>query len=90
MWKYRIYYSDWIWVSGNDTINERGEYGEQGIPNQYNRPGARARAVAWYDSYAQELWLFGGDGFASSTTQGKQSNLHAKCFLKIFTTLTKM
>jgi len=67
LWKFRVNDSNWIWISGSNTTNQRGIYGEKGIPSADNRPGARSGAVAWFDSEKQQFWLFGGRGYANST-----------------------
>jgi len=53
--------STWAWISGSNETNEEGVYGEKGVPDTNNVPGARSNAVGWYDSLRQELWLFGGE-----------------------------
>ena len=55
----------WTWISGSDTVNQPGVYGEQGVGNTANVPGARYGALGWYDSSTQELWLLGGVGYGS-------------------------
>ena len=35
-------------------------YGEKGVPNSANVPGARYGACGWYDNMKHEFWLFGG------------------------------
>ena len=63
LWRYRINDSTWTWVSGSNTINHPGVYGEKGIPNSDNYPGSRSGALALYDSCTQTFILFGGYGF---------------------------
>jgi len=53
----------WTWVSGDSKTGQRGVYGTQGITAATNKPGARSGAVSWVDS-ENNLWLFGGFGFA--------------------------
>ena len=55
--------STWTWMSGSETTNQPGVYGEKGISSAANVPGARASAVGGYDSLRQEFWLFGGYGY---------------------------
>ena len=55
--------STWTWISGNDTANQIGVYGEKGKASTDYLPGARSGAVGWYDSLRQEFWLFGGYGY---------------------------
>jgi len=48
-------------MSGSNTPDQPGVYGEKGIPDTSNTPGARYDAVGWYDNLRQEFWLFGGE-----------------------------
>jgi hypothetical protein len=32
---------EWVWVSGSNTSNQNGVYGEKGIPDSSNIPGGR-------------------------------------------------
>jgi len=65
LWRYRM--NDSTWISGSDTINQPGIYGEKGIANTVNVPGGRYGATGWYDSLRQEFWVFGGDGYGNSS-----------------------
>ena len=58
--------STWTWISGGDTINQKGVYGENGIGSIANIPGARIRSAGWYDNTRQEFWLFGGHGLVGT------------------------
>lgn len=51
----------WTWVSGGDLIEEKGNYGAQGVASSSNVPGGRFDAATWTDS-DDNLWLFGGWG----------------------------
>ena len=53
----------WTWISGSNTPDQPGIYGEQGIADTTNIPGSRHSGVAWCDSSRQEFWLFGGYGW---------------------------
>jgi len=55
--------STWNWIAGSNTVDQRGIYGEKGIPNSDNYPGSRSGALALYDSCTQTFILFGGYGF---------------------------
>ena len=44
----------------NDTDDQPGVYGTQGIAAASNVPGGRENAVSWTDSKGN-LWLFGGN-----------------------------
>ena len=52
--------STWTWISGSNTTNQPGVYGEKGIPNITNVPGALYQANGWWDEATKELWVFGG------------------------------
>lgn len=69
LWEFNPSTSQWTWISGSNTINSTGAYGTQGVPSANNIPGARGTAgiaaARWIDSNGN-LWLFGGQGFASA------------------------
>ncbi|MBB1284478.1 T9SS type A sorting domain-containing protein [Flavisolibacter sp. BT320] len=72
LWRYDPLNSTWTWVSGDD--NDPGAYGTKGVAAQGNEPGARSEAVSWMDA-AGKLWLFGGSGFATTSTTGYLNDL---------------
>jgi Galactose oxidase, central domain len=59
LWEYTG--GNWVFVSGNKTINQNGSYGTQGTASATNLPGGRQEAVGWADA-SGNLWLFGGEG----------------------------
>ena len=62
--------STWTWVSGNNSANQPGVYGEKGTESTENIPCSRSAAVGVYDSVRQEFWLFGGYGYDNKTALG--------------------
>ena len=62
MWKYDG--NNWIWISGSNISNQKGNYGQQGISSSSNIPGARDRSVSLIDN--NNLLLFGGNGYDSN------------------------
>jgi len=64
LWKFSPTTGIWTWVSGDNTANQPGVYGTQGIAVALNKPGARNGSVTWIDS-SGNLWLFGGDGYGA-------------------------
>ena len=60
--------TNWIWISGSNTVNQSGTYGTKGSPDNANIPGARHEAISWTDTTGN-LWLFGGTGFDSAGTE---------------------
>jgi hypothetical protein len=62
LWKYNVGTNQWTWISGDNSINQAGVYGTQGLADAANKPGARQASVSWIDA-AGNLWLFGGYGY---------------------------
>lgn len=62
LWKFDG--TNWIWISGDNTHYEIGDYGTRGIAAGTSKPGARGGSVGWIDS-GDNLWLFGGHGNAN-------------------------
>jgi Secretion system C-terminal sorting domain/Galactose oxidase, central domain len=62
LWKFDPLIKQWIWMKGDNTINQYSVYGTQGIANTANKPGAIFGAVSWTDVNGN-LWLFGGFGY---------------------------
>jgi len=57
--------STWTWISGNNTMNLAGIYGQKGNTSIDSVPGGRGFGVGMYNNVAREFWLFGGYGYAS-------------------------
>lgn len=74
LWKYQISNNTWTWMKGDDTFLQGGHYGALGVPNATVWPGGRSGASTWKDN-AGNLWLFGGFGYASTSTQGYLADL---------------
>src|SRR6476661_7468545 len=66
--------STWTWVSGAKALNHPGVYGTPGTASPSNMPGSRQFAVSWTDS-SGHFWLFGGNGFDSTGSQGDVNDL---------------
>lgn len=54
--------TNWVWISGSNSINQAGTYGTLNTAAAANIPGARINAVGWIDS-SGDFWLFGGWGY---------------------------
>ena len=67
LWEFNPTAKTWMWVSGANTETANGVYGTLGTASINNVPGGRSGAVSWVDS-SGNLWLFGGDGTASSAS----------------------
>ncbi len=74
LWQFKPSTREWTWVSGNDTIDAVGNYGVKNVSSPLNYPGARFGATSWTDS-SGDLWLFGGYGLGSTSTQGYLNDL---------------
>ncbi len=62
----------WAWVKGSNTGSQNGIYGSLIRPYATYylfTPGGRSNATHWVDSQGQ-LWLFGGEGYDSTSTTG--------------------
>lgn len=66
--------SNWIWVSGSNIVNHSGTYGDPGVANAANVPGARYASVSWTD-VSGNLWLLGGSGYGSTASSGSLNDL---------------
>ena len=62
------------WINGSDLIDQSGVYGTNGIGSNSNIPGARENAMSWTD-VNDNLWLFGGHGNGTGTSQGYLNDL---------------
>lgn len=58
-------HAPWVWMKGDNTIDQYGVYGEQTITHSQSKPGARNIASTWRD-VAGNLWLLGGLGMGAS------------------------
>lgn len=67
LWKYAPSTNAWTWVKGDNTVDQPGVYGTQGLPDTSNKSGARTASVSWTDGNGN-LWLFGGYGFDGSAS----------------------
>ncbi len=67
LWKYNPTTNQWTWVKGDNTIDQTGVYGTQGVENNTNKPGARYGSQTWIDA-SGNLWLYGGYGYNGSVS----------------------
>jgi hypothetical protein len=65
----------WVWMSGSNQPNQKGVYGEKGVPDSNNIPGGRSGAVSWTDK-SGNMWIFGGYGYDASGSEGNA--IHVK------------
>jgi Galactose oxidase, central domain/Kelch motif len=62
----------WAWIKGSNTGAQNGVYGDEIIPYKTYEiwtPGGRSNSTHWVDGNNQ-LWLFGGAGYDSTSTTG--------------------
>jgi len=74
LWKYNINTKEWTWMHGQNIVDQTAIYGTKGVANTNNQPGARQEAASLIDADGN-LWLMGGDGFATSSTSGCLNDL---------------
>ena len=75
LWRYDPATNQWTWASGSNTKSQVGVYGTKGVARCL--PMCRAGAMAAFPGQTAtgNLWLFGGYGYASTTTFGYLSDL---------------
>ncbi|KKL54552.1 hypothetical protein LCGC14_2264270, partial [marine sediment metagenome] len=71
LWKFDG--TNWMWVSGSDTVNNNGVYGTKGVADVSNVPGGRESCISWTDN-AGDLWLLGGQGYDISSIPGSSTS----------------
>ena len=74
LWRYDRITGVWTWAHGDDIVWASGVYGEPGVSDPANIPGARNSGVVWADG-DDGLWLFGGMGRDGSGGQGRLNDL---------------
>ena len=74
LWKYNVASNAWTLVGGSTLDNQPGTYGTIGVASAGNIPGGRWAADAHIDS-AGNVWLFGGQGFDSASSNGLLNDL---------------
>ncbi len=74
LWRYDIAGNQWKWVRGSNVIAQPGNYGNIGVNSPANIPGSRGGAATWKDP-ANNLWLFGGNGYNVANNVGKLNDL---------------
>lgn len=76
LWKYNDATGNWTWMKGSNTSGQVGTYGTQGTAAAANIPGARYHSSG---SKGPEniLYLFGGYGYAASSSRGPLNDLWA-------------
>jgi hypothetical protein len=62
----------WTWMSGSDVVDQTGSYGDIGVTDPANMPGARGDSAGWIDADGN-LWLFGGGDYIGG--EGKRNDL---------------
>jgi hypothetical protein len=52
---------EWVWIKGDSSPNQPGNFGVQGVPGIFNTPPSFYEACEWRDLNGN-FWLFGGSG----------------------------
>jgi N-acetylneuraminic acid mutarotase len=79
LWEYSPSTMEWVWKGGSSLVpaagkGQAGVYGDLGISDGANIPGARSAANTWTDLNGN-LWLFGGVGYDSTGSAGSLNDL---------------
>ncbi|HXC05900.1 MAG TPA: kelch repeat-containing protein, partial [Bacteroidia bacterium] len=67
LWKYDPGTNTWTWMDGPNTVNDAGNYGQQGVASALNQPPSRCETCANWTDFNGNLWLFGGITSAMGT-----------------------
>jgi hypothetical protein len=65
LWKYNISNNQWTWIKGDTMVNRYGRYNVGMVPDYIQYPGTRWGGASWTTPNGG-LWMFGGDGYAST------------------------
>lgn len=74
LWRYDITTNIWTWFRGLNSVNATTIYGTQGVQDAASRPGGRAYATS-FTAINGTLWMYGGYGYASTSSDGLLSDL---------------
>jgi N-acetylneuraminic acid mutarotase len=74
LWEYNPALGQWRWMGGGSAADQPGVYGTQDVYAAGSVPGGRDSAVSWTDA-SGNFWLFGGQGYDSSGTNGYLNDL---------------
>ena len=77
LWKYDVATGYWIWMSGDNIIDQTGVYNDSCSATAANNPGGRYASSFWKDSSTGLFWMFSGIGRASTSTVGELNDLWA-------------
>jgi hypothetical protein len=53
----------WTWIKGDNTFDQSGDYGIQGVTTATNKPSARAGAAIWTDA-SGNTYIYSGNNYA--------------------------
>jgi hypothetical protein len=74
VWEYLPAIGQWVWWKGSSNVNQNGSYKTPNDPNNYNipytnnTPGGRRGMAFWPQDSLDYIWVFGGQGFDSTST----------------------
>ena len=74
LWEFNPASEQWTWIAGAAGIASKASYGTPGVAASSNLPGGRMGATSWVDD-SGNLWLFGGEGFGSTSDGGVLNDL---------------
>ncbi len=74
LWKFDTTTKMWTWITGENSLDNGGVYGTQGVSSFQNTPGSRSGASNWKDGLGN-FWLFGGEGHDGVFSSGFLNDL---------------
>jgi len=69
-WRFNFTINDWTWIGGASTLNAVGRYSNFSLATPQNEPGARQTHAGVYHPGTRTWYVYGGEGYASTTTLG--------------------
>src|SRR6476661_2221119 len=65
---------NWWWMKGDSLSKQQPVYGQKGIADPLNTPGARSYATIMQDT-SGDVWMFGGTGRCGAHSSGPLNDL---------------
>jgi hypothetical protein len=75
VWEFHPATGEWVWWKGASDVNQNGSYPTQfnpsyNVPFTGNTPGGRRGVAFWQQDSLDYVWVFGGQGYDSTSTTG--------------------
>lgn len=82
LWQFELNTTKWRYIKGTKLQNQTGIYGTLGVSASTNYPGSRYNFSSCIDTF-KNIWIFGGEGKASTSATGELNDLWKYTFICI-------